>query len=126
MPGKPYKSCLIPYEDEIVVMRRKRPPMPYEEIANQIRQKHGLAIQGPAIFKFLKARFRRRKVSQKNQEETLKKTIPVRPFAAPTNSTANPSQKPEFVFVYSERYNLKRLPPDEAAAIRKELEKEGH
>ena len=34
--------------------------------------------------------------------------------------------KPKFEFTYSERYNLKRLPPEEAAAIRKKLEAEGH
>jgi hypothetical protein len=36
------------------------------------------------------------------------------------------SQKPVFEFTYSERYNLHRLPPEEAAAIRKKLEAEGH
>ena len=34
--------------------------------------------------------------------------------------------KLKFEFTYSERYNLKRLPKEEAAAIRKELEAEGH
>ena len=39
-------------------------------------------------------------------------------------ATSDPN--PKFEFEYSERYNLKRLPPEEAAAIRKKLEAEGH
>lgn len=31
-----------------------------------------------------------------------------------------------FEFKYSERYNLTRQPPEEAAARRKKLEEEGH
>src|SRR6058998_2100289 len=62
MPGKPYRSCLIPYEDEIFALRRRRPPTTYAQIADLLRQKYDLTIQGPAIFKFIKVRSRGRKV----------------------------------------------------------------
>ena len=62
MSGKPYQSCLIPHEEEIIALRQQRPPMPYAQIAAVLREKHGLVIQRAAIFKFVKVRSRRRKV----------------------------------------------------------------
>ena len=44
---------------------------------------------------------------------------------APVNGEKR-STNIEFRFTPSERYNLTRLPPEEAAAIRKKLEEEGH
>jgi len=62
MSGKPYQSSLIPYEDEIIALRHRRPPMPYAQIAELLRQKHNLLIQRSAIFKFVKVRSGGRKV----------------------------------------------------------------
>ena len=61
MAGKPYQSRLIPYEDEIFALRRRRPPMSYAQIAELLRQKYNFIIQRPAIFKFVKVRSRGRK-----------------------------------------------------------------
>ena len=43
-----------------------------------------------------------------------------------SDTRSAPDPKPKFEFKWSERYNLKRLPKEEAAAIRKKLEEEGH
>jgi hypothetical protein len=62
MPTKPYQSKLIPFEEEIMKLRRKRPPVPYARIAEMLCQKHSIVIQPPAICKFIKVRKRGRKV----------------------------------------------------------------
>jgi hypothetical protein len=124
MPGKPYQSILIPYEKEMMGLRRRRPPMPYAQIADLLRQKYGLVIQPPAIFKFLKVRSRARKVFSYGRNVRSEKPAPVPPNPQRASSSAQP--KPKFEFKYSQRYNLHRLPPEEAAARRKKLEEEGH
>jgi hypothetical protein len=124
MPGKPYQSALIPYEKEIIVLRRRRPPMPYAQIADLLRKKYGLIIQPPAIYKFLKVRSRSRKVFSYGRNVPSKKHAPVPSGAQNANSSSQP--KPKFEYEYSQRYNLHRLPPEEAAARRKKLEEEGH
>jgi hypothetical protein len=121
MPGKPFQSILIPYQNEIVALRSQKPPVSYARIADLLRLKYGLIIQRAAIGKFVKARARGRKVYFFRREVAAKKPAPV---AACKTEPQQP--KPKFEFEYSERYNLKRLPPEEAAAIRKKLEAEGH
>ena len=56
MAGKPYRSSLIPYEDEIITLRRKRPPIPYSKIAEVLHEKYQVAVNREAIFKFIKLR----------------------------------------------------------------------
>jgi hypothetical protein len=126
-PENPHKSILIPYEKEIMSLRRHRPPVTYARIAELLRQKHNLVIQPPAIFKFLKVRSHGRKVFGYARNVASEK-----PSQAPSSSTLQPAKpnpgppKPAFEFTYSQRYNLHRLPPEEAAARRKKLEAEGH
>jgi hypothetical protein len=62
MPTKPYQSRLIPYEEEIMRLRRRRPPMTYARIAQTLQQKYNLVIHQSAICKFIKVRKRGRKV----------------------------------------------------------------
>jgi len=130
MPGKPFQSSLIPYQDEIAALRKQKPPVSFARIAELLRQKYGLSIRRAAIGKFVKARARGRKVYSFIPETAAKKsTAPVQPevlAAQPANPGSGAQPKPKFEFTYSERYNLKRLPPEEAAAIRKKLEAEGH
>jgi len=57
--GKPYQSSLIPYEDEIITLRRKRPPMPYSQIAELLRDKYQLKICRETIFYFIKLRVKK-------------------------------------------------------------------
>ena len=40
-----YHSRLIPYEKEIVTLRRQKPPMPYARIAELLMEKYNLSIQ---------------------------------------------------------------------------------
>ena len=59
MAGKPYQSSLIPYEDEIITLRRKRPPMPYSQIAELLREKYQLKVCRETIFYFIKLRVKK-------------------------------------------------------------------
>jgi len=56
MPGKPYQSCLNPYEDEIIALRRKRPPTPYAQIAELLRKKYQIVVRREAVYSFIKIR----------------------------------------------------------------------
>ena len=126
MPGKPYQSCLIPHENEIIVLRQRRPPMPYAQIAELLREKYQLRVCRETIFKFLRVRSRGRKVFSYLRNVHTEKAPSVLLAPKPANPDSSSAPKPKFEFTYSERYNLKRLPPEEAAAIRKKLEAEGH
>ena len=59
MAGKPYQSCLIPHEDEIIALRRKRPPMPYSQIADLLREKYQVMVCRENIFYFIKLRVKK-------------------------------------------------------------------
>jgi hypothetical protein len=136
MAGKPFQSILIPYHDEIVALRSQKPPISYARIADHLRQKYGLSIKRAAIGKFVKARARGRKVYFIRREAAAKNSMPVQPAVQSAQTGPRPQvvgsnaeqqpPKPKFDFPYSERYNLHRLPPEEAAARRKKLEEEGH
>ena len=126
MSGKPYQSILIPYEDEIIRLRRRRPPMPYAQIAELLRQKYSLSIQPPAIFKFIKVRSRGRKVYSYQRDVAPAASKSVKPAPQPADPGSRPPPKPKWEFKYSQRYNLTRLSDEEADARRKKLEEEGH
>ena len=136
MSGKPYQSILIPYEDEIIALRHRRPPMPYAQIAELLQQKHNLIIQGNAIFKFVKVRSGGRKVYSysRNVPEKKAATAPAPQVTAsgphpPAVVAVTVKRSPStirFKFTPSDRNNAARLSPEEAAAIRKLLEEEGH
>ena len=128
MVGKPYQSCLIPYENEILALRRRRPPMSYARISDLLRKEHQLHVCRETICKFLKVRLRNKIFFGNRQSVVPENSLQIVP--TPTTQSANTNtvskEKPVFEFTYSERYNLKRLPKEEAAAIRKKLEAEGH
>ena len=132
MPGKPFQSSLIPYQAEIADLRSQKPPVSYARIANLLRQKYGLNIRRAAIGKFVKVRAKGRKAYFFRPESVAKQSTPAQPKVQavkidPKAVEPNSEQpKPFFEFPYSERYNLHRLPPEEAAAWRKKLEEEGH
>lgn len=137
MPGKPFQSSLIPYQEEIAALRSRRPPVSYARIADLLRQKYGLGIQRAAIAKFVKSRSGGRKVYFFKRQVAAKKSSAVQPASQLGDPPSGPQvfgsvnvgrqpPTPRFEFTYSERYSLKRLPKEEAAAIRKKLEEEGH
>jgi hypothetical protein len=100
--------------------------MPYTQIAEPLRQEHNLVIHAPAIFKFIKVRSRGPKVYSYQRVVTPPKA-PFIPLSGKiSNAGSAPDPEPKFEFKWSERYNLKRLPKEEAEAIRKKLEAEGH
>src|SRR5687767_2689870 len=61
VPGKPYQSILIPYEEEILSLRRQRPSMAFGSIAELLMEKHQVSIQRATICKFVKVRARWKK-----------------------------------------------------------------
>ncbi len=123
MAGIPLKSSLIPYEKEILALRRKRPPVPYRRIVEMLRKNYGLSIQHPAIVKFMK---RSRRRNARKAEVPFPRPVLNKPPQWIPLAKSSEEPKPKFEFTYSERYNLTRLPPEEAAARRKKLEAEGH
>jgi hypothetical protein len=135
MPGKPFQSVLIPYQQEIAGFRSQKPPVSYARISELLHEKYGLSIRRGAIAKFVKRRSGGRKVYFFRREVLAKKIDPIQSTTQPAHTVVTQqvgsnvgtqSPKPKFEFKYSERYNLHRLPPDEAAARRKKLEEEGH
>jgi hypothetical protein len=123
MTGKPYRSCLIPYQLEIIDLRSQKPPVSYARIAELLRERHGLNIQRAAIGKFVKVRAKGRKAYFFKREREIKRNTPP---PVPVSKAEPQKSKPEWNFKPSDRYNLTRLPPEEAAARRKKLEEEGH
>ncbi len=126
MKGKPYRSSLIPYEDEIVDLRRRRPPMPYSQISELLSRKYQLKVCRETIFKFVRVRCRGRKVYSYSPSRISEKPVSGPALIKPANPGSKQPPKPLFDFKFSERYNLTRLPPEEAVARRKKLEEEGH
>jgi len=54
MPGKPYQSKLLPFEEEVFALRRKGTS--YRKIAKWLREQHGLNVTHNAVFSFVKCR----------------------------------------------------------------------
>jgi len=89
-------------------------------------EKYGLLIRRGAIAKFVKVRSGGRKVYSFQREVSAATSKSVKPAPQPADPGSRPQPKPEWEFKYSERYNLTRLPDEEAEARRKKLEEEGH
>src|SRR6266545_6895134 len=126
MVRKPYQSALIPYEDEIIALRHRRPPTLYARIADLLFQKYKLSVCRETIFRFVKVRSRGRKVYGYTRNASPEKSASVQPaskLAVPASlpppiaalNTEERSADFEFRFTLSEPYNLRRLPPEEAA-----------
>ncbi len=153
MPGKPYRSMLIPYEEKILGLRRQRPPMAYARIAELLKEKHQVCIQRAAICKFVKLRARWTKKEAREKGSARAVLIPApagssRPLMAQAqsrNDALRPNseeienrrpwlgwhkEKPPSrgklltTFTPSNEYNLTRLTPEEAAAYVEQLRRE--
>lgn len=153
MPGKPYQSRLIPYEEEIVSLRKRRPPVAYARIAELLKEKYQVSIQRAAIFKFVKvrSRWKRKEAREKEPACTALNTALAcgsRPLSAQAQSK-NEAPRPNSeriedlrpwldwqkeratstgrilkTFTPSNEYNLTRLTPEEAAAFVEQLRRE--
>ena len=54
--GRPWQSRLIPYEEEILGLRRRRPPMPFDQITTRLATKYGLKVHLDTVHSFVKIR----------------------------------------------------------------------
>lgn len=64
-----YRSHLIPHLKEIAMLRRTNPPTPYREIAQIINAKYQLRVSHNAVWQFVRARSKGRKVYAMRMEE---------------------------------------------------------
>jgi hypothetical protein len=126
MHGKPYQSVLIRYKDEIMVLSRRRPPYSYARIAIILQEKYQLNVCRETIFKFVKVKTRGRKVYAVYCAPLPKKPKTATAIIPKINQPPDSKPKPFFEYTPSDRYNLHRLSPEEAAERRKKLEAEGH
>jgi len=136
-----YHSRLIPYENEIVALRRKKPPLPYSKIADLLREKYQIVVCSTTIIRFIQVRAKGYKtckymdgyesINTNNQPTTetsslQKPTITQTPQPAvadkPKPATAYNHAERTFDIPFSETYNLTRVSPEEAAARLKKLE----
>jgi hypothetical protein len=122
--GTPFKSSLIPFENEIMALRRKRPPVSYARIVQILKQKYGFCIQRAAIGKFVNVRLRIRKTNRSVTKARSNKPIAVMPSLNKINSGTPTKRKPVFDYQFSDRYNLTRITQEEADKILNEPEEE--
>ena len=153
MSGKPYQSILIPYEEDILTLRRQRPPVAFSQIAELLREKYQVSIQRAAICKFVnvRARWKRRETRETSAAfRTLSRSVAsgsrlhnsppqLRNDVVPPNSQGiehrrpwpgwqkeNPASTGRMLTTFTPRneYNLTRLTPEEAAAYVEQLKRE--
>ena len=141
MPGKAYQSCLKSFENEIIGLRLKRPPVPYSKIAEHLKEKYQIEVCRQAIYQFLKTRSKGYKtckyagciepINDVNQPTTEVPSLPKQtvleaqetPTQSVTVKPATPTEpKKVFKMQYSDVYNLTRLSDEEAAERNKRIE----
>jgi hypothetical protein len=54
--GRPWQSRLIPYEEEILELRRRRPPMPFYQITERLATRYGVKVHLDTVHNFVKVR----------------------------------------------------------------------
>ena len=133
MSGLPFRSKLAPFEQEITELRRKRPPVPYRQIVQLLKEQHGVEVTINGVFAFLRTRRKwdRRAAAGKKptapQEVSQVSRRPAPP-AVVTNRPGSGNQgtpgRKLFNYTYSNTYNLTRLTPEEKAALEKRLDEE--
>ena len=147
MSGKPYRSCLLPYEAEIITLRRKRPPISYSQIAALLHDKYQIKISKVGVFEFIKHRVKKVykpckydawdiELSEANNQPTAEATVieksTVSKPSVPDKPEANKPEQteedddfeiPKFedVMKYSETYNLTLMTPEEAAIMEEKI-----
>jgi len=135
MSGLPFRSKLAPFEQEIIELRRKRPPVSYREIVQLLKEQHGVEVTINGVFVFLRTRRkwdRRAAVSKKQavpkQVSQVSRSQRPAPSAVVTNRPSDGNQgthsRKLFNYTYSNTYNLTRLTPEEKVALEKRLDEE--
>jgi hypothetical protein len=132
MSGLPFRSKLAPFEQEIVELRRQRPPVSYREIVRRLKEQHGIEVTINGVFAFLRTRRKWDRRAAAGKKPTVPQQVsqvsPSRPPAPsvvgnPSGNQATPGRK-LFNYTYSNTYNLTRLTPEEKVALEKRLEDE--
>ena len=127
----PRQSNLIPYMNEIVTLRRRRPPMPFSKIADLLREKYQISIRKESVYKFIKNRSKGYKpckyawnveFNNADNKPTTEAPSAQKQTVTDMPKTSDNSDYEPFEYTYSPEYNLTRLPPEEAAARLKKLE----
>ena len=133
MARKPYHSSLIPYGDDIILLRRKRPPTPYARIAELLKEKHQITVSREAVFYFIKRRVKKdykpskydawnAELSNANNQPTMETKVieppkVLKPPAMPEDDDDFEIPKLE----YSDTYNLTLMSPEEAIAFEERI-----
>ena len=147
MARKPYQSSLMPYEGEIIALRRKRPPTPYVQIAQLLKEKYQITVTREGVFYFIKRRVKKVykpckydewdiELSEANNQPATGAKVIEKPTASkspvPDKSEQNKPEQteddddfeiPKFedVMKYSETYNLTLMTPEEAAIMEEKI-----
>lgn len=133
MSGLPFRSKLAPFEQEIVGLRRKRPPVSYRQIVQLLKERHGVDVTINGVFVFLRTRRKwdRRAAAGKEQAVAQEFSQISRRRAPPAVVTNRPDGgypgtpgRKLFNYTYSNTYNLTRLTPEEKVALEKRLDEE--
>ena len=132
MSGLPFRSKLAPFEQEIIELRRKRPPVSYREIAQLLKERHGVEVTINGVFAFLQTRRKWDRRAAAGKKQTAPQQVPQASRRAaspavvtnrPCTDQATPGRK-LFNYTYSNTYNLTRLTPEEKVALEKRLDEE--
>ena len=133
MSGLPFRSKLAPFEQEIIELRRKRPPVSYRQIVQLLKERHGVEVTINGVFAFLRTRRKWDRRAAAAKKQTAPQQVPQvsrrpDPPAVVTNrpggsNQATPGRK-LFNYTYSNTYNLTRLTPEEKVALEKRLDEE--
>lgn len=128
MPRK--LSCLIPYKDEIMILRETIPPTSYAEIAEILKKNHQVSISKATIHSFLKALIRGYKpceLTKRIRQAEAEAARPAQPASAtpatPAASEISPQVK-ELNVPISEKHILTLKPEEERAARVAKIEAE--
>lgn len=152
MTGIPHQSRLAAFEQEIAALPRRRPPTPYRQVLQLLRQKHGVQISLHALYSFVQVRKKWERIHRSAAEcaatsaerpprvstpskpattvPVSAKAIPTHPItAAPQPGNAppprkNPGELTLKSFTPSAEYNLERLTPEQMAEWLAELKRE--
>ena len=135
MSGLPFRSKLAPFEQEIIELRRKRPPVSYRQIVQLLKERHGVEVTINGVFAFLQnpkkvgspgsCGKKQATPQEASQASRFSTTVPP---AVVTNRPGDSNQgtpgRKLFNYTYSNTYNLTRLTPEEKAALEKRLDEE--
>lgn len=150
MAGIPHQSRLAAFEQEIVDLRRGRPPTPYRQILSLLHQEHGVQISLHALYSFVQVRKKWERIHRSAGEclagpterpsrvSTSIKPATVVPVSSkgirPVTAVAQPGNAPPpsnssgertlKSFTPSAEYNLERLTPEQMAEWLAELKRE--